>query len=371
MLITRVQRCAAGAALWIICGLVSWLAIWACYRFRFDPTPHVGVPLDRGALYYQLGIRPPKTIPVFAGEIPEDLRLKSRLAPFLRCLLQHHLLPEAYLHGLLYQMTTTEVRSAFLMGRYSMTGWWYYFPLAMLFKTPVATELTILASFIAAIVLLKRHRPASQGVWSIICIALPFVVFLGASMSSHLNIGLRHVFPLYPLMYIAAGTVIAKLDILRAGMLRPIAGGVALLLAVESFAAFPDFIAYFNFAFGGSRGGLELLGDSNLDWGQDLPLLRVWQEEHPTAPLYVYYFGVVPPGVYGIVEQTQRPGRDAVYAISATNLQDIYYATAASRARMARLRRQTPLAVLGGTIYLYPASAIESAADLRAASAPR
>ena len=52
---------------------------------------------------------------------------------------------------------------------------------------------------------------------------------------------------------------------------RRVAGLLAIGIIVEALIAYPNYIAHFNFALGGPRGGIELLGDSNLDWGQDLP----------------------------------------------------------------------------------------------------
>jgi hypothetical protein len=135
-------------------------------------------------------------------------------------------------------------------------------------------------------------------------------------------------------------------------------------LAAESLAAAPDYLAFFNAAAGGSRGGVRHLGDSNLDWGQDLPLLAAWQARHPDVPLYLAYFGVVDPAFYGIRYRNlpggypfgdvpSLPGEGpAVVAISATKLQCIYLGEDLLPFYR-RFGRNEPTAVLGGTIYLY------------------
>src|SRR5262249_24194679 len=117
--------------------------------------------------------------------------------------------------------------------------------------------------------------------------------------------------------------------------------------------------AFFNVACGGSRGGLYLLSDSNLDWGQDRPLLAKWQREHSNKKLYLAYIGLVDPAVYGIeyspfpgskaVEPTEYSGGPSYVAISASILQMTLFKTSAYR----ELNTVKPIAVLGGTTYIY------------------
>lgn len=139
-------------------------------------------------------------------------------------------------------------------------------------------------------------------------------------------------------------------------------------LATETLCAYPNFISFFNIAVGGERGGIYLLGDSNLDWGQDLPKLAQWQEQHPDKTLYLDYFGVCDPAAYGIrylnvpggyvygpPPRTDGPG---VAAISATKLQGLFVADP-QYDFAARFHDRKPFAVLGGTIYLFAVDAGE------------
>jgi hypothetical protein len=150
---------------------------------------------------------------------------------------------------------------------------------------------------------------------------------------------------------------------------------LALGLLIETLAAYPNYLAFFNVFAGGSRGGFELLGDSNLDWGQDLKELAKWQKANPNRKLYLSYFGIADPEYYGVratnlpggyIFATPRnpprppgPGEQAVLAVSATNLQGIYLpegtpAQPGMRESYRQLLEHEPLAVLGGgSIYLY------------------
>src|SRR6185436_6674278 len=61
-----------------------------------------------------------------------------------------------WLEGLRYLMkVNARGQPAFLCGRYSDQGWWYYFPVAFMLKTPVLT----LAAIAASLVLFRRGRP--------------------------------------------------------------------------------------------------------------------------------------------------------------------------------------------------------------------
>jgi hypothetical protein len=187
---------------------------------------------------------------------------------------------------------------------------------------------------------------------------------MGMSLRSHLNIGLRHVLPVYPFLFIFLGVAAARGYRRWPGPSRWIIAAFILALSLETLAAFPDFIPFFNIAAGGSRGGLRLLGDSNIDWGQELPDLARWQQHHPDRLIYLAYFGTADPHYYGIryldVSQApparQSPSISAppVYAISAALLQ-IPYPNPSTRDFYASLLRQRPIEVLGGSFYIFDA----------------
>ena len=136
-------------------------------------------------------------------------------------------------------------------------------------------------------------------------------------------------------------------------------------LATESLAAFPDYIPFFNIAAGGSRGGIRLLGDSNLDWGQDLLLLADWHRKHPDVKLYASTFGAIDPRRLGVPYTPMPagfwgsdgalppdPNQPGVLVIGASILQGIYVREPWDR-MYAEIRTWKPREVLGGSIYLY------------------
>jgi hypothetical protein len=270
-------------------------------------------------------------------------------------------MPHAWNYGFAYTYRHAIARPSFLLGEYGMTGWWYYFPLAMLFKTPMAT---LLAAAGAIAVLLGRARPKfdSPHAWAIATLLLPPAIYMAIAMRTNLNLGLRHVLPVYPFIFVALGVVAAKVWNARVRAARIALIAILTLLLIETAVAYPNYIAFFNAPSGGSRGGLRLLSDSNLDWGQDLPLLAEWQKRHPNEKLYLLSFGSVDPAFYGIRytklaggffigEKPETVTTPGVIAISATQLQGTHFPQI--RADVQRLRNRQPREVLGGTIYLY------------------
>jgi hypothetical protein len=195
-----------------------------------------------------------------------------------------------------------------------------------------------------------------------ICLGVPVLMYTASALSANLNLGLRHMLPIYPFVYIAIGMVLSHAWTAWGKPISIIGAALAVGLAAESFSAFPNYIAYFNVAVGGSRGGLKLLTDSNLDWGQDLKLLGQWRERHPVPSLYLCYFGMADPRYYGIdyhnLPESFAPGDwvkeiepGSVLAISARHLQGV--SVDPNQNAYVRFQRYRPIAVLGGSIYLY------------------
>ncbi|MEO6436346.1 MAG: hypothetical protein ABIP55_11395 [Tepidisphaeraceae bacterium] len=356
----RSEKLVVALALIVAAASVSYGGIWAAYQFRFGPAadpavqfdmPRMGSYAAMAELTVQYG-RPPTDAEI-------DLWTPSRMTRAVIALNQFEFLPQAWLYGLLYTYQSALARDTFLLGEFSKTGWWYYFPLAMLFKTPLATLTAMGLSVAVWIAAMRSEGRRAVLTWSAACLLLPPAIYLASAMRSNLNLGLRHVLPVYPFIFVGIGWAAAYAWRRWRTMTPRLAFVLALGLATETLVAFPNFIAFFNTVAGGSRGGLKLLGDSNLDWGQDLKLLAQWQQDHPETNLYLVYFGLADPWAYDIEyvnfpsgygfgvkhELRMDPG---VLAISATKLQGIYQDDV-----YAPLRQIEPLAVLGGTIYLY------------------
>ena len=377
----RGPRLLAGALLLVVFLGAAWGVIWAAYRFRFAPTRDPEARLDTGYLLDRMRRNHLEIERLAgAGTRPADQAEIAawRPGPLLRSVLwaeRNRILPQAWLYGVVYSCEGLQRREGFLLGEHRLTGWWYYLPMACLFKTPLATLAAGLAAAIAGLLVLRRSwrswRPGEEW-WSVTCLVLPFVVFWTSLMISHVSLGLRHALTVYPYAFIALGVVAAGTRALQSRPGRTILAVVLAGLLIETLAAFPDYIAFFNAVFRPSR--IALLGDSNLDWGQDLKPLAAWQRRNPDRLLYLAYFGQADPAYYGITYRklptasTGEPGTEmptrrepAVIAVSATHLQAIYIHDPRLAAFYGELLRGRPLAVFGGTIYVFDNDAVAAA----------
>lgn len=154
---------------------------------------------------------------------------------------------------------------AFLLGEFRESGWWYYFPVALAVKTPIAILiLFVLGTYVC---FRQRNRPIYL---------MPLAFSLGIllpAMRSHIDIGIRHIEPIYIGFSIVSGLGLRQLlRWARTGITSALSAGALLAWMVISVAVHhPDYLAYFN-GFAGKTPE-KVLVDSNYDWGQELKLL--------------------------------------------------------------------------------------------------
>ena len=170
---------------------------------------------------------------------------------------------------------------AFLCGKWSDSGWWYYYPAAMCYKTP----LVLLALIAISVVLICRR--AKTATLAELAPWIAAAVYLASALTSKVDIGVRHVLPVYPML--AVGIAV---EFWRLGRNWKIGGviGAAWLAGVAVTAA-PDFIAYTNECGGGTANGYKVLLDSNYDWGQDGRRLKAWMQANHVPQIYLDFFG--------------------------------------------------------------------------------
>ncbi len=363
---TRRCRLAVAAGLCAASAAVGYAGIWAAYGFRYSATPDPAVSLnlaeiaDRSIQYTATAAtaehpRDPPTPPADRPPAPVRLALWADA---------HRLFPQAYVAGFLFTYTNNLVRPAFLFGQISLVGWWYYFPAAMAMKTPVATVVAVAAAAVVVARRLTRRPVGPAAVWAAAAVGLPAAAFMASAMRSNLNIGLRHVLPVYPFAFVAAGWAVAAVWAAR----RRWVLALFVAVAAETAHAFPDYVAFFNAP---SRlagdGGWQLLGDSNLDWGQDLTTLADWlAKTRPAEPLYLSYFGLADPAYYGIryvplphlygftgPPRYPDPYAPALIAISVNHLQLRRLLDPTAHAYFDLWAAREPIAVLGGTLRVY------------------
>jgi hypothetical protein len=336
---SRWEKLAVALALVAALAVVTWMAIWAIYDFRYLPS----------------------SSPTWRWNFQQDPVVLERAPLFTKMIAWadgHQLLPNAYSQGFLLGQVKAQKRRGFLAGDYSLNGWWYFFPLAFLMKTPIFLILLFCGG--VAVCAVRWRRFLDYNIYTL----FPLVAFLGAAMMMKLNIGVRHILPIQPFVLLLAGNAIAELYASQRKPLRALLGSLGLFAIIEFALICPHYLAFFNEFAGGPRNGHEYLVDSNLDWGQDLKGLKSWMDQHGVQHINLSYFGTADPVYYKIdctylpggpffderlVKDPQLPG---FVAVSATNLRGVYFQER-SRDIYKRLLETKPVAVIGYSIYVY------------------
>jgi len=193
------------------------------------------------------------------------------------------LVPSGLFKGLAIAMAHSKIGTdSYLMGQWSRGGWWYYFPLAFLFKTPVAYVILVVSGFLLFVPKVTTARLSEFVTW------LGAGVYLFWTMSSGINIGVRHLLPMMSLLSVGIGCAFSRLT---DRWLRCTTLGLIGWQAVVVLAAYPFYIQFFSEAVGGARNGYKYLIDSNYDWGQDARRLRNFLQDNGIDHIYLDYFG--------------------------------------------------------------------------------
>ncbi len=256
--------------------------------------------------------------------------------------------------GLKFQLTRGDFGDgvAYLSGKRSRTGWYHYFLVVLALKLPLGL---LLASASGAC----QRTVSSRNAF----VFFPPLVFLVLASLARVNLGIRVVLPAIPFLYLFAARLAAPgcCRVVRSVWLL----GSLAWVGVASWQAAPHQIAYFNELAGGSRSGLNYAADSNLDWGQGLPLLKQYMEREGIDVVYLSYFGSDRPEAHGIRfhalpgygrvgetggERIPRGAPRHVLAISANHLVGLMLEDPNT---FTWLRDREPDAVLGGCIYIF------------------
>jgi hypothetical protein len=261
---------------------------------------------------------------------------------------------------------------SYLFGQISKYGWWYYYPITFLAKTPLPVLIFIVLSF--AVTVYRRTWRADLPV-----ILAPALYFISLLSSTH-DLGYRYLLPLLPAAFVYSTNVFQAASTRR--WTRLAVAGLLGWQIIGLMRIYPYYLTYFNDIVGGPDRGRYILSDSNLDWGQDLIGLKHYLDEHPPdGPIKLSYGGITRASLYGLKAQAlppvyasmsdqgawwlhtyypfdPPPGR---YAIGVSNLMGNPLLPATV---YAYFRDRTPDTIIGNTIYLYTIAPRGEAVDL-------
>lgn len=289
--------------------------------------------------------------PAFLGFVTTFVRVVSKI------------IPTYYLFG----VYNIELHNHFghatsLLGQYNDLGWWYYFPVAFALKTTIPFLVLAMTGLAWALWrLVKRER---RFLW----IVAPVAIYLAISLTSHINIGIRHFLPVYPFLFIAGGALLTEL------LKRWRIPGIVLLVVLfawmgfEAAHTFPDYTPYMN-QLASSHPHWYYLSDSNVEWGDDVgalaDYLKARGETKVSAALSAGWSTLGRYGVEYIDMVSLPPGKTPetrYVAIGASFLngsvipgdENVVGRRSFERTNLfARYRDRKPEAVFGNSIYLF------------------
>ncbi|HEY6445871.1 MAG TPA: glycosyltransferase family 39 protein [Acidobacteriaceae bacterium] len=233
-----------------IMAVVAYIVLWGLYGFRFAARPR-GLVLHPAFDTYIQGLHNPLAVKGLAG-----------LARF-------DLLPESWLYGLADTKITADTYTSYFFGHVYPHGNWLYFPAAFAIKSTLPLLLMLL--LVCALVVARRfHAPRE-----LLYMALPALLYFLVAANSNMNIGARHLLPIYPFLYVlAAGAAATLIGFER----RWIVLAVALVAwqAADAWSLYPAYMAFGNGLWGGPEHVHLFLSDANVDWGQQLNDVRAY-----------------------------------------------------------------------------------------------
>jgi len=237
--------------------LIGLLILWAFYGFSYRAVPNADAPTVSVAQYIVENGRPEMFNSVSA-----------KLARFFG---ETHVFPESYMLGVA-DVVASGSRNMFLFDRGYPTGKWFYFPISFLIKSSVA--LLVLLPFGFWFVFADRERRREM-----MFMLVPAPVYFAVALTSQLNIGVRHILPVYPFFIVAAAVgavyIARKMSIVRYALIL-----LLIYHAVTTLSIAPDYLAFSNIFWGGTSNTHKYFRDVNVDNGQNLKFIDEYVERN-------------------------------------------------------------------------------------------
>lgn len=347
------------------------VSTWACYGFELKPASYLPSVQDfydaeSAQLNGQTNDNPVASIPFWENLLRPDQepgKIIHTLATTVPLPATHYFqgvvdlsLHNYYGHG------------TYLLGQPSVKGWWYYFPVAFYVKTPLAVQMLIGLALLLALAekirsrrsrldmpadLIRSHQVQRPITMRAFVLILPPLVYLLWSMTSHINLGIRHLIPILPFGYVGLGFLFSH-RLFRTNFGTVLVSGFLASALSVAVMTYPNELSYFSETVGGARNGPNYLLDSNLDWSQGFLALHDYVKREKPSPLYGAFFSSIDLPALGLswrpiqtdTEVRLRGPLPGTYAISAGILFD-------PTMPYGWLRQYVPRRVFRESIFLY------------------
>ena len=250
---------------YILILVMTFIVVWASYGFTLavPPKPVVGLSTE---LTNWVKYNVPNTYDSLFG------------------LVRPLMVPDYFYKG--FVMVTRHAiggHGSYLLGMHSNTGWWYYFPVTILFKTPIPVFILL------GLAIIYRKKLKTDVFFDDLILLVPPVVYLILSINSKADLGVRHILPIFPfvLAYIAKTANLIDFKKFKIPAIIIIISLIWYLFS--TVVTYPNYIAYFNEFGGGPKNGHKILTDSNLDWGQDIYRIKEYMDKNHLDQVYLVY----------------------------------------------------------------------------------
>src|ERR1700736_1811389 len=250
---TRLHQAARLGSALVIAGIIAVGIMWVCYGFRYTARP-AGTQMN-----------PP---------LEDTLgNLRPAEAKVIKIMARWKLLPESWLYGLADVRSVANTWPSYIFGKTYAHGVWFYFPLAFVIKATLTTLIFL------PLIVYAMATGKLRGWREILFLSLPPLLYFCISMTSKLNIGVRHILLVFIFFLVLAAGAAWSLICKDRRWAWPI-GALILFHVISSLRAFPtSYIAYANELWGGPANIHKYLTDSTTDWGQQLKAVKRYVDE--------------------------------------------------------------------------------------------
>jgi hypothetical protein len=192
--------------------------------------------------------------------------------------------------------------TTYFLGEVSAAGWKIYFPFVYLIKEPLAFHILWILALCYFVLKIRepfwkkpffRLKNFIKEHFVEFSMMLWLLIYWAISIKSNLNIGVRHLLPVFPFSIIltARGIVFWLENTKYKKIAYSLLAILLLWQAISVLKVYPHFLAYANEIVGGPNKVYLYTVDSNLDWGQDLKRLKKWADLNKIDKVYIDYFG--------------------------------------------------------------------------------